>query len=289
MKPLRAALIVKNTPASLERDLKNVGYFSYPVPEFTWEYFSPGKGVSLELDAYRRKGFDFVFHVDGGNWCRYTHPTIPVVYYTIDSTLSENHHFQPRFEQAARADLVLVDHDSLGRFDSCGKPVRRWLYCVNDRLFVPGEKTVDVNFQCGGSAERSYLRVKLSDLCAANGLVYKSGVRPLPEYAETMGHSKLVVVKPRTNTNRPHRIYDAMAAGALVVSYPFPIDEGEHFRANMNYLDLDTMSLETIAHIVEKELWVSFAEMGRRTVLKYHTWATRATELRALLEKELGL
>lgn len=289
MKPLRAALIVKNTPSSYERDLKNVGYFSYPVQEFTWEYFSPGKGVSVELDAFKRAGFDFVLHVDGGNWCQYVNPTIPVVYYSIDSTLSDTHHFAPRLEQAGRADLVLIDHDDLFRFVPCGRPVRRWLYCVNDRLFVPGEKTVDVDFQCGGSPERSYLRNKLSDLCAEHHLVYKSGVRPLPEYAETMSRSKIVVVRPRTETNRPHRIYDAMACGAAVASYPFPHLPGDYLEWETNFFDLPSRSIETIPELIATGQWNQVAENGRKMVLRYHTWTTRAAELRVLLAEELSL
>ena len=285
MKPLRAALIVKNTPSSFEREQKNVGYFSYPVPEFTWEYFSPGKGASVELDAFKRAGFDFALHIDGGNWCAYTNRTIPVVYYSIDSTLSEVHHFAPRLEQASRADLVLVDHDDLERFKPGGKPVRRWLYCVNDRVFYPREKTLDVDFQCGGSAERSKMRVYLSDLCKARGLSYKSGVAPLADYAENMGAAKVVVVLPRTPTNRPHRIYDAMASGAAVLL--------KKERRNPEIWPPDFVSYEKepedrFDYLFGMSGWIYERGFRERFVEK-HGWAQRAAELRAILAEELKL
>ena len=288
MKPLRAALIVKNTPSSFEREQKNVGYFSYPVPEFTWEYFSPGKGISVELDAFKRAGFDFVMHIDGGNWCAYTNRTIPVVYYSIDSTLSETHHFAPRLEQASRADLVLVDHDDLERFKPGGKSVRRWLYCVNDRVFYPREKTLDVDFQCGGSAERSKMRVYLSDLCKARGLSYKSGVAPLADYAENMGAAKVVVVLPRTPTNRPHRVYDAGASSAAILTAPLPFIEGEFsefIRKNM-FTFHNERELEELVVDLTPTMW---AEPFHTEIMTRHTWATRAAELRAILAEELKL
>ena len=51
MKPLKTLVVVKNTPASFEREGKNVGYFSYPVPEFEWDYLAPGKGFRLDTRA----------------------------------------------------------------------------------------------------------------------------------------------------------------------------------------------------------------------------------------------
>lgn len=259
------------------------------MPEFTWEYFSPGKNAVVDIDFYRRAGFDLVMHIDGGNWCTYIHRSIPVVYYSIDSTLSENHHFAPRFAQAERADLVLIDHDSLDRFKGCGRPVRRWLYCVNDHLFQPGAKTLDVDFQCGGSPERSFLRLKLDELCHAQGLSYKSGVRPLPEYAETMGAARVVIVLPRNAKNRPHRIFDAMASGAAVVSYNFPCDPAEHLQAGTNYFDAHAVGVESLGEIIRGDYWHPVAELGLNTVRRYHTWTTRAAELRAILAEELKL
>ena len=49
LNPLRVAVIVKNTPASFERDRRNMGMWSYPVDEFTWDFFALGKAFRLGL------------------------------------------------------------------------------------------------------------------------------------------------------------------------------------------------------------------------------------------------
>jgi hypothetical protein len=285
LKPLRIAAIVKNTPSSYERENKNVGYLSYPVPEFTWEYFSPGKGVRVDTREFQKQGYDLILHIDGGNWCEYIGNAIPTVYYSVDSTLSENHHFAPRYEQAAQADLILVDHDQLERFEATGRPVRRWLYCVNDRVFYPREKTLDVDFQCGGTAERSKMRVHLSELCKDRGLSYKSGVAPLAEYAENMGAAKVVVVLPRTPRNRPHRIYDATASGAAVLLQRGTRDP-EIWPPDFASYENDPE--ERFGYLFNSFGWMHALEMRERFVGK-HSWATRAAELRALLAEELSL
>src|SRR5690606_14013920 len=108
LKPLHVVLIVKNSPATRERENNQAGYFSYDVPEFTWEYLVPGKGARISLGALQKAGADVVCHVDGGSWCEYAHRTIPVVYYSIDSTLSEAHYWH-RLGQARKADMVLIE------------------------------------------------------------------------------------------------------------------------------------------------------------------------------------
>lgn len=111
MKPLRVAVIVKNTPAAFRRESRNMGMWSYAVPEFTWEFFSPGKTFHLNRATFKKQGYDLIFHEDGGAWGKFTGGEIPYVYYAIDSTLTEEHHYKPRYEQAKQADLTLVDHE----------------------------------------------------------------------------------------------------------------------------------------------------------------------------------
>lgn len=289
MKPLHVALIVKNSPAAFERECRNMGMWSYPVEQFTWEHIAPGKGVTLDTKALAARGFDLIFHEDGGAWCDYAGSALPIVYYTIDSTLSDEFHFRPRFEQARKADLVLVDHDRLERFAPCGKPVRRLGYCVNDRLFHPAGKTIDVCFRCGGSPERAAMRALLSEMCKAHGLRYVSGAAALGEYAADMNRAKVVVNVPRAPANRPHRVLDALMSGAALISEPFPQLAGEHLEAYANWLPFGVLGIEGVAQVVERGGWQPLAEMGRRTAETYHRWSTRAEHLRQMLNKELGL
>lgn len=291
MRPLRAALIVKNTPASFEHGNKNVGYFSYDVPEFKWDYFAPGKGATLDTNEFKQQGYDFILHLDGGSWCSYKGAALPIVFYAIDSTLSEDNHFLPRFEQAKKADLVLIDHDRLERFEPCGKPVRRLSYCANDRLFQPAEiKTLDVCFHCGGAPVRAPIRTRLSELCKARGMSYVSGTVSLEEYARDMNRAKVVVNVPRTPTNRPHRVFDGMSSGAALVTLPIPDVSGEVRRAGQHYLETTDECLEQkVATLVENWTWQLLGISGRELVEKRHTWAVRAKELREIIRCELGV
>lgn len=289
VKPLHIALIVKNTPAAFEREQRNMGIFSYAVPEFTWEHFAPGKGATLDLADFQAQGFDLVWLEDGGVWCDFTRRVLPVCYYAIDSTLSDEHHYQPRLEQARKADLVLVDHDDLRRFAG-GAPVHRLSHCVNDRLFQPVPKSIEVCFHCGSSPERHEWRVRLSKLCASKGWRYVSGAVSLSDYARDMGQAKVVVNVPRTPTNRPHRVFDAMSSGAALVTLPLPAVSGELRRSGVQYLECGAAELEDrIESLLEHGTWELLAMAGREFVLAKHTWAVRAKELRELIQCALSV
>lgn len=285
MKPLKVALIVKNTPSTFRRDNRGMGMWSYSVPEFEWEHIAPGKGFKLSLLDLKARGFDLVFHEDGGAWGDYLGTDIPVIYYAIDSTLSEEGHYKPRLAQALRADLILVDHDRLERFDY-GIPVKRLSYCVNDRLFYPRDKTIDVAFHCGSTPERSDTRRRLADYCARHGLVYVSGTVPLEHYADDLGRAKVVVNLPRTPTNRPHRVFDTMASGAALVTYLLPQVSGEFRREFMDYVTID--SLEATLDSVLPQ-WHAVAETALETARKYYYWSTRAKKLREMIRCALSV
>jgi glycosyltransferase involved in cell wall biosynthesis len=219
---------------------------------------------------------------------------------SIDSTLSDTH-YQERLKQGSMADMILVDHDKLERFKVGKKPVRRLNYCVNDHLFKPLEKTIDVNFHCGSGARKGYpggnerneLRAQLDGICKELGLSYVSGVLGLPEYAEAMGRSKVVVNLPRTPINRPHRVFDAMAAGACLLTAPIPyIIEDKLFGNEFKYFDQKVYDdLEPVLWGLFKGsgLWTIYSEKGYNTVMDYHTWSIRAQQLRQILSEELGL
>lgn len=288
---LHIALVVKNTPASFERDNRNMGLFSYEIPEFTWQHIAPGKGTTLDTQELKAQGFDLIFHEDGGAWCDYIGDAIPIAYYAIDSTLSNEFHFKPRFEQARKADLVFVDHDRLERFEPCGKPVKRFSYCVNDRLFKPAEyKTLDVCFHCGGSAERGTMRVRLSELCKTHGMSYVSGAVSLQDYARDMNRAKVVVNIPRTPTNRPHRLFDGMASGVAVVTLPVPDVSDEPRRAGLHYMEVtDNLLEERVVTLVKNGTWELLGIAGQELVQEKHSWAVRAKQLRELIQCELSV
>ena len=299
MKPLRVALIIKPN-CSQPGEGRKMGYFSYAVPEFTWQSFSPGSG---NVDLRPFKDFDLIYHEDGGNWGEYIRDahTPPVVYMSIDSTLSDTH-YQERLKQGSMADMILVDHDKLERFKVGKKPVRRLNYCVNDHLFKPLEKTIDVNFHCASGARKGYpggnerneLRAQLDGICKELGLSYASGVLGLPEYAEAMGHSRVVVNLPRTPINRPHRVFDAMACEAQLLTGQIPrIPEDKLTSRELTVFDdIDQLTLsicQTIYQILKDDIVPEKAINGYDLVTNNHTWSIRAQQLRQILSEELGI
>lgn len=288
MKSLHVALIVKNTPTAFERQKRNMGLWSYETPEFTWQHFSPGKDFKLNTHDLKRQGFDFVFQEDGGNWGVYIGNAIPVIYYSIDSTLSIDRHYIPRLRQARQADLILVDHDRLDHFAVKGISTRRLLYCVNDYLFKPGAKTIDVNFHCGGSDHRLLIRRQLDAICKAQQWSYVSGVVDLYRYAADLSISKIVVNIPRNEANRPHRVYDAMACKTCLLSRPFPIAPEEGFIDEQHYLSFDTDIEYKLSYLMEGA-WESIAAKGHEWVTQNHTWTVRSRQLRQIVFEELGL
>jgi len=270
-----------------------VGIWSYPVPEFYWEHFPQEKGFEFNKDRVAGD-FDCIFYEDGklhGSFCG--HSDVPVVYYVVDSTLSEQH-YQLRREQAARTDLILIDHDDLNRFEG-RVPVRRLAHCVNDRLFKDYglDKTIDISFHCRteGSAPRKSLEWELEGLCASLGRSYASGVRYDEEYARAFNRSKVTVNLTRTPTNRPHRVLDALACVTCLLTNPLPSVKPVELVAGIHYMTY--RNLEELGSKAENLLegggWRCFAENAYRHVMEHHTWAARARQLRVILMEELGL
>jgi hypothetical protein len=302
VKPLKVAILIKpGCPPPGEG--RNMGYFSYDVPEFTYQYFSPGGG-NIDLRLYNN--FDVIYHEDAGNWGDYIRDknTPPVVYMSIDSTLSDTH-YQERLKQGGKSDLILVDHDKIERFKVSGKPVRRLTYCVNDHLFKPLEKTLDVSFHCGsgarkgypGGKERNELRAQLDGICKELGLSYESGVLGLPQYAAALGRAKVVINLPRTPINRPHRVFDAMAAGACLLTAPIPWIEEDLLGIGFNKTHIVFENINQLPEILElllkglnfKGWWYDTMLSGSALVEFNHTWSIRAQQLRQILNEELGL
>lgn len=288
MDVMRVALVVKASNSTVHREDRNMGYWSYPVPDFEWKHFMFGgrRAYANEMNDY-----DFIFQEDSGP--RYLKGcNRPIVYLAIDSTLSDDH-LKSRLERAQQADLILVDMDDLSRFQHLGAPVRRLNYCVNDRVFKDygEEKTIDVSFHCAGNgtdSERYKVRQMLGTYCKKRGLKYTSGILPLPEYARAMAKSKIVVNWPRTPANRPHRVFDAMACGACLVSGPLPEVDGDERVPNRDYVEVEKVREipDVIDYLLSSGDWREFGQWGQRLIKKYHTWSNRSKQLRNILQDE---
>ena len=297
MKSLRVLLVGKNTPAFFNRDNRNMGMWSYPVEQFTWEHCAPGKGFVLNRHSLS-KGFDLIFHEDGGSYGDYIGGGIPVIYYAIDSTLSHENHYLPRFKQSVQADLVLVDHDHLKRWRHPDKRnPRRLLYCVNDKVFT-GEaesRDLDIVYHCPGGKwvpgkeERRHIRQLLHEYSQERGLTYVSGAVDLNTYANHFARAKIVVSWSRTDSNRPHRVYDSMASGACLVSRKLPQVSGEDWSPYYNAFDTPG----DLCYLLDNIWWDAsrgnMAVAAQQFVRSHHTWAHRAKELRQIIYEEFKL
>jgi len=297
--PLKVLLIAKDKPSRYARDDRSLGWWSYPVPEFEWTHYSPGTPFS-EFRKSHKDRCDLIFHENDGNYGCWVGDGPPLIYLTFDAQLSQDHYAR-RLAQANQADLILLDDDAVRRFAGAGVPVRRWAHCVNDHVFYDrqAERTVDVSFHCSsggakgclGADERSHIRQVLSDFCKGRGYSYRSGTRPLLEYAESMAQSKIVVNVPRTIAGRPHRIFDAPACGACLLTRPFAQVEGDGLIRNAHYVQWCTEQelLARIDELLTDGKWARYGQAGHDYVMAHHTWAMRARELRQILAEQFGL
>lgn len=286
---MKVALVVKASNGTQEREVRNMGYWSYPVPEFEWRHFVfPGKkAYATEMNS----GFDLIFQEDAGPYY-FKNVSLPHVYLTIDSTLSKGH-LESRLHRARGTDLILVDQDHLESFTALGIPVRRLNYCVNDRLFKDygEERTIDVSFYCGSNEERGQIRNMLRPYCKERGITFETGTLHPIEYARAMARSKIVLNWPRTPNNRPFRVFDAMACGACLVTGPLPDVMGDERVEGRDYIQVGQIEgiPATLQRLLDNDEWQDVAARGKKLVTKYHTWAIRAKELHQMLSEELNV
>lgn len=290
MKPLRVALIHYDNVRQYNR---MVGFWSYDVPEFEVVHFGVRGRFGYHLSQF--SDFDVIVRED-----HRTHGTfirdakVPVAYYVVDSTLSADH-YKTRLGPAKDADLILVEHDRLSRFGGLGKPVRRFGYCVNDKLFKDYrlDRTVDVGMYCRikDAPERRELVYWLEDFCEGRGYSYAAGKRVQIKYAQAFNMTCISVNLSRTVTNRPHRVFDAMACRTCLLTSPLPPVSGEAREQGAHYLEFrDRTELAgLIDHLLATGDWQVIADAARRMVRRKHTWAVRARELRQVFAEELGL
>jgi glycosyltransferase involved in cell wall biosynthesis len=283
---MKVALIVKNSNGTQEREQRNMGYWSYPVPEFEWRHFITGKkAYATDMNHYG----DVIFQEDAGPYIL-KNVRKPVVYLAIDSTLSEDH-LESRLKRAKNADLILVDHDDIERFKHLGIPVRQWNYCVNDHLFRDQglSRDIDVSFYCGSNVERGQIRNMLRPFCRGNDISFATGTLHPVQYAQAMAQSKIVLNWPRSPDNRAHRVFDAMACGACLVTGPVPNVSGDYLDRHNNYVPVNYIEDIPIVlqHLLKTGDWQHIAQNGKRLVDKYHRWSVRAKQLKQILAEEL--
>lgn len=301
MKKLKVALICKNE-SNTKRNDRAMGYFSYDVPEFEWTHLLPGKNFTINWNDFKHQRFDFVFHEDYP-YGAIRNLDIPYVFLSIDSTLSDAH-YRARFEQARTANLVLVDHDNVNRFFNVTHKVYQFPYCVNDKVFyrTDDHKYRDIVYHCSATAhagidERKRIRRLLHDLSTKHNWSYKSGVLPLDQYATSMRHAKIVVNQSRTPNNRPHRIFDAMACGAMVLTSKLPrIDSDGLFNSEQDWKHIEYLDDFDLEDSLDRALngkpvnMLNFvADNGYNLVMQNHTWSIRARQLREIINKEFGI
>jgi glycosyltransferase involved in cell wall biosynthesis len=294
------------------------GGFAYSVPGLEWQHFPVGKLFTLNLSDYRQ--FDVAFW-DDGKYKGHSEflPPPPrrnspfVISYALYPTLSQGH-FRERMHRARlNADGVLVDHDDLERWrEATGLPVARCAYSVDETVYVPKEKDIDVGFYCvwAWNKERPALDVWLQGYCTRKGWTYASTGgedRGQDAYADMLGRTKVVIHMNRTPRTRAPRLFDAAACGCAILANPAPTVSGEDWGADRDrycifsvprseeyrafkledvpeYGDEDCRQVaDQLDWLLDQGNWSGVAERARAYVLQYHTWRTRARELRQTL------
>jgi len=311
MIPLKLALVHRD---NWYRDkLRIDGQWAYPVPEFTWFHVPVDK--SFELDVSVFKDTDAVWLDDG----KYGQVTIvpqkgqrvsPLVYYVLYPTLA-GHLYHDRLEKAQQlADLVLLDHDDLGRWTDTSFQARRLAYSVNDRYYRDRglRRDIDVGFYAvwGHNRGRKAFEEWLENLCQRKGYRFYGlkGRTVNTEYANLLARTKVVVHLNRSPQTRPPRIFDAAASGAALLSNPMPPVSGEHFEPWLHYAPFGEPQdvyqekaqpwtslgdeeceevVDGLEWLLDRGNWEATAQQAKQYVLACHTWERRAVDLRGIL------
>ncbi len=317
MKPLHVALCYRPT---WYRKARIDGQFAYPVPEFTWTAHHLNKTFRVGLAGLKA---DAVFWDEGkhGRTSAFFpakgHRRTPVMYYSLYPTLAR-HIFQDRVARAKRqADLVLLDHDAVKRWQREGLKARRLAYSVNENYYFDdgGKRHVDVGFYCVWcyNPARPAMDAWLEDICKRKGWQYATtrGRNVGESYAGLLRRTKVVVHLNRTNRTRPPRIFDCAASGTALLSNPMPAVTGEQWISGQHYVAFqdphDTYTeplgagargpftdgeceevIQGLEWLLDQGHWEEVAANAKKYVLANHTWATRAKQLRAIIYEELG-
>ncbi len=260
-----------------------LGWWSYPVPGLEWQFFPRDDGYTFTRADFA--GFDLIVredwafgHINGRG--------APLLHVIVDANTSERRRAVYR-TRAREADLLLIDQDELARYADLGKPCRRWRYAVNEGVFKPLPKAVDVACHLVPTHERVALMDCVQMACARFGWTYSSGVFPVADYAAALGAARVVVHLGTHPQCRSHRVFDALAAGACLLTSPLPdcgdgLVPGVHYQVWQTFEDL----LAQIAALLKNGAWNETARAGRSEVLARHTWRTRAAEFVRIVREE---
>ena len=289
---MRICVVVKGEKSTRRED-RPMGWWSYAVPQIglEWEFIVPGKRFTIDTAELADQGFDAIVHEDFGTPGTYKGRKLPLIYQDIDSTLGDAYH-NTRLPIAEQANLILVDQAPLDSFAHLGVPVYRFPYCVNDRLFAAksaADRTIDVCLH--QNKNENFTRQLIAavfdtHICKPLNLVGSQGTVGYPELAANFSNAKVVLNWPRVPTNRPHRVFDAMAAGAALLTGPLPDVSGDlrqpnkHYRVFSHWGDL----VDQIRSLIHNNEFESIAAAGQELVMAHHTWAIRAQQLRTILE-----
>lgn len=294
MIPLKVGLLLRDGDRLMLRlgELRWCGFFSYTVPEFTVEIVTVAHKSVVDIGTLTQ--YD-VLVCEDETFCTFEGDGPPVVSLTWDGTLSQ-WHLKERRKQAARCDLILVEHDVLDHYRGLGSPVRRLLFAVNDHLYKDygEEKTVDIAFNCRYKhrPDRANLDLFLREFAPAAGLVYSAGyIVDSNEYARMMSRTKVVVNLSKSPYNRNFRFFEALASRSCLVTSPIPCVSKDHAAPGIHYTEFANFAQMAgkIMSLLTDDRWKFKADRGHELIQKHYTWAIRAQELRTILYEELGL
>ncbi len=314
MKPIRIALVHRG---HWYRGQARVdGQFAYNVPEFTWFHHVVQKQFQCELSTL---DCDMIWWDDGKyqNEGALFRPgkdkrTKPVIQYALYPTLTDSH-FNSRYNRAKiNANLLLIDHDDVSRYGGIKCPARRLAYSVNDTYYYDQARVrdIDVGFYCvwAYSKERNPMHHWLEDWCKRKGYTFDSTYgKSVEHYPNLLARTKVVVHLNRTMITRPPRIFDCAASGTALLSNPMPKVTGEswipgtHYRVfhkpqgttswtrnepHPPFKDADCQEIiEGLEVLIDTGRWEVLAANAKAYVMAHHTWRTRATQLRAILDE----
>jgi hypothetical protein len=285
VKPLKVALIHCDNPRQFNR---MVGFWAYDVPEFAITHYAVERAQHLYRSSYRKH--DIIIREDHRIYGPFhNNAPVPLAYYVGDSTASRSHYLTRR-KAAQGHDLILVDHDKLGRWTDMGVPVRRFVYCVNDKVFYDYglSRDVDVCAHWHPTPERDELMAWLRTFCSKRGYRFaggKRGQRDRTEYPQAFNRARISINLCQTPANRPHRVLDVMATRSCLVTSPLPSVpeddrvEGVHYREFKGWAELG----DIIDDLLTTGRWQEIADAAYELAHTRHTWAVRAGELRATL------
>lgn len=271
---------------AFEQTRRKLGWWSYPVPDLEWSFYPVEDGQVVNKNKLANLGHDLIVWED---WCWNDwvgDAPLPIYAVIVDSNTSPRRG-KVYHERAKQADVLLVDQDKLSRFNSTKKLTFRWQYAVNEFVFAPRQKTVDVGYHVAKTPARGALGQSLRAYCldAGHSLTMGGGLT-IDQLANRYGAARVVVHKSTFPQCRSHRFFDALASGAcLITDRVWTVSEdrflpGTHFVEWSSEDDLQAQ----ITALLETGMWARYAEAGYNHVLGFHTWATRARELVSIIE-----